>query len=551
MEVDDLRVSEGMKRALRSEGIERLYPHQVEAIEKGLMEGRNMVVSAPTASGKTLLAVLAAYRHLSEGRKVLYLTPLRALTTEKVAEFSSLFQEAGMNVKVRAASGDYDDRGDWLADSDLVVATYEKADSLVRHRARWLGDVRLVVVDEVHMIGDGERGPTLEMTVAKLMEVFEEPQMLCLSATIRNAEEIARWLDAGLVRSDFRPVPLKEGVLVEREGEIVFPDGSSRPIGNSGDGLLAAVKEGLRDDGQVLVFAMTRKRAEGYASRIANSLLEMGDSEVLTRYAARALEDRESPVSEVLASLIARGLAFHHAGLSFFHRSLIEDAFRSRALKVLCATTTLAAGVNLPARTVVIPEYRKYTGRGWSEELSVMEYKQLCGRAGRPKYDRVGYAILLAKSGREAEKLMSEYVLGEPERVWSALASERHLRSHVLSLIASGIAKSENSLFRTLGRSFFAHQHGTKVLSSKVEPVLEFLEENGMMRRSEVLEVTPLGKRVSELYIDPLTAVRIMELTSGDVGTLDLTLLQLIAMVPDMQDVPKPGVPKSVVSETL
>lgn len=548
MEVEALPVSEGMKRALRSEGVERLYPHQVSAIERGLMEGRSMVVSAPTASGKTLLAVLAAYRHLSEGRKVLYLTPLRALTTEKVTEFARLFGEAGMRVKVRAASGDYDDRGDWLSDSDLVVATYEKADSLVRHGASWLGRVRLIVVDEVHMIGDRERGPTLEMTVAKLLEVLGGPQVLCLSATIRNAEEIARWLDAELVRSDFRPVPLKEGVLVESENMVLFSDGTSRRLEEMGDGLLAAVRDGLRNDGQVLVFAMTRRKAEAYAKRIAGSLVELGDGEELSRYVARALEDRDSPSSEQLAELISRGVAFHHAGLSFHHRSLVEEAFRSRALKVLCATTTLAAGVNLPARTVVIPEYRKYAGSRGYEELSVMEYKQLCGRAGRPKYDRAGYAVLIARTPRAARELMNAYVLGEPEKVWSFLASERHLRSHVLSLVATEIATDEPSLHSILGRTFFAHQYGQGVLRNKVGPVLEFLEENGMIRRGKGIEATPLGRRVSELYIDPMTAVKMLELTSGDFVPEELATLAVVSMVPDMQDVPVPGVPKSVLS---
>lgn len=548
MEVEALQVSEGMKRALRSEGVERLYPHQVVAIERGLMEGKSMVVSAPTASGKTLLALLAAYRHLSEGWKVLYLTPLRALTTEKVAEFSRLFGEAGMRVRVRAASGDYEDRGDWLSDSDLIVATYEKADSLVRHGAPWLGKVRLVVVDEVHMIGDGERGPTLEMTVAKLLEVLGEPQVLCLSATIRNADELARWLGAELVRSDFRPVPLREGVLVESDGRVLFSDGTSKQVGEGGDGLLAAVREGLRDNGQVLVFAMTRRKAEAYAKRIAGSLVELGDGEELSRYVARALEDRDSPFSEQLAALISRGVAFHHAGLSFHHRSLVEEAFRSRALRVLCATTTLAAGVNLPARTVVIPEYRKYAGGGRYDELSVMEYKQLCGRAGRPKYDRVGYAVLIARTPSAARELMNAYVLGEPERVWSALASERHLRSHVLSLVASGIATDEPSLHRILGRTFFAHQYGPGVLRNRVGPVLEFLEENGMIRGGAGIEVTPLGKRVSELYIDPMTAVRTLELTSGDFVPEELAMLAVVSIVPDMQDVPVPGVPRSVLS---
>jgi superfamily II DNA or RNA helicase len=378
--VEDLDVPEGLKAALRREGVQILYPHQEEAIRRGLLEGRNMVVTAPTASGKTLLAILAAYRAISLGKKALYLTPLRALTSEKLAEFVRVFGESGLNFKVRAVSGDYDDPGEWLADYDLIVSTYEKADSLVRHGASWLGKVGLVVVDEVHMVGDRDRGPTLEMTVAKLQEVCGDPSFLCLSATVRNGEELAGWLEAELVKSDFRPVPLIEGVLAG--GRLLLSDGTSKTFEGS-DPLMEVVADSLRDGGQVLVFAMTRKRAEEYAAKIAGSLLELGDDGRLEEYAREVMEERESPFSERLASLIRRGVAFHHAGLSYHHRRTVEDAFRSRALRVLCSTTTLAAGVNLPARTVIIPEYRKFRGPGYVEELTVMEYKQLSGRAGK------------------------------------------------------------------------------------------------------------------------------------------------------------------------
>ncbi|MDJ0274711.1 MAG: DEAD/DEAH box helicase [Nitrososphaerota archaeon] len=546
--IEDLGLPEGLTRALRNEGVQVLYPHQEEAIRRGLLEGRNMVVTAPTASGKTLLAMLAAHRAISSGRKVLYLTPLRALTSEKLEEFSKVFRESGLGVRVRAVSGDYDDPGEWLAEYDLIVSTYEKADSLVRHGASWLGSVGLVVVDEVHMIGDRDRGPTLEMTVAKLQEACSEPSFLCLSATVRNGEELAGWLDAELIRSDFRPVPLIEGVFAG--GRLLLSDGTTRTL-EGPDPLMELVAESLRDGGQVLVFAMTRKRAEEYAARIAGSLLETGDDPRLEEYAREVLEERESPFSERLSLLIRRGVAFHHAGLSYHHRRTVEEAFRSRALRVLCSTTTLAAGVNLPARTVIIPEYRKFRGPGYVEELTVMEYKQLSGRAGRPQFDRVGYAILMARHVTDLHYLFEKYVRGLPERIVSSLASDRHLRSHVLSLIASGIARTETSLFRVLSRTFFAHQFGARVLLAKTEPVLEFLESHGMITRSGTLEVTPLGRRVSELYIDPLTAVRLLEIVQEQESLTELGALLAVSLTPDMRDVTYPAIHRSKVESML
>jgi len=526
--------------SLRREGIETLYPHQVEAIKRGLLDGRNMVISAPTASGKTLLATLAAHRQLAHGRKVLYLTPLRALTTEKYQEFSRVFENTERAVSIAAVSGDYDDPGEWLGRRDFIVSTYEKADSLVRHRATWLSDVGLVVIDEVHMIGEKERGPTLEMTISKLTEIIKDAQILCLSATIRNVDEIAEWLDAVPIVSNFRPVPLIEGVV--RGGTITLSDGATKRVKATGDPLTAVVSEGLLGGGQVLVFALTRRKAESYASKLAEVIpfVAQFSNEAkaeLERIAENILESEpESPFSERLGTLVERGVAFHHAGLGLAHRRLVEGAFRSRILPVICATPTLAAGVNLPARLVVIPELRRYDSHYGPSSISVMEYKQLCGRAGRPMYDKVGYALLIARNKEEEEYFLEKYVNGEPEKIYSCLGSDRHLRSHILSLIASELVKSELGLRRILSRTFYAHQFGVKIIEERVDTILEFLEENGMIRRDDGVSATPLGRRVSQLYIDPLSAIRIVQYLSDERHMTVTGMLQVICMTPDLTD---------------
>ncbi len=541
MRIEETGLPAWLVEALKTSGVETLYPPQAEALEKGLLEGRNLVVSSPTASGKTLIALMAAQRVLAGGAKVLYLTPLRALTAEKAADFRSLFLERGPGYRVLAVSGDYDDPGEWVGSGDVIVATYEKADSLVRHRARWLSSIGLVVVDEIHMLGDRERGPTLEMTIAKLLETIENPQLLGLSATIPNVKEIAEWLEATSIVSNFRPVPLKEGVA--RHDRITFGDGSTMRLRSPGDLLSAIVAEGLMGGGQVLVFALTRRRAEQLAEKLVGVIQAMEgqisvDWEGLRDYAKRIREsEKESPFAERLARLMEQGSSFHHAGLGHLHRAAIVEAFKERVLPLICATPTLAAGVNLPARMVVIPEMRRYSSRLGSAALSVTEYKQFCGRAGRPMYDEVGYAILLANSKAEEEYLLERYVRGEPERVYSALGNERHLRSHVLSLIASGLTSSEHGLARMIGRTFYAHIFGPKSLNMRIEQVLETLERYFMISREEGLKATRLGHRVSELYIDPLTAVRILELTAGLERLSPLQALQIICLTPDMGDV--------------
>lgn len=555
MRVSELGIPDWLLHSLGERGIRELYPHQAEAVRRGLLEGRDIVVAAPTASGKTLIATLAAERCLRRGRKVLYLTPLRALTSEKYAEFSGLFAGSSPPLRIAAASSDYDDPGDWLGRMDFIVATYEKADSLIRHNAGWMGEVGLLVIDEVHMIGDRERGPTLEMTIAKMLEINGDAQLLCLSATIKNVSEIADWLGAEPLISDFRPVPLREGVFFR--DRIRFKDGGVKKLKPIGDPLSTLVMDSVEEGGQTLVFALTRRRAEQYAARLADvtdyAVRASGEmASALKEYAGAILEaDRESPFSERLAQLVAKGAAFHHAGLGYGHRRIIEEAFRARVLPVICATPTLAAGVNLPARTVVIPELRRYDVRLGLSALSVMEYKQLCGRAGRPTYDKVGYAVIVARGREEAEILSSRYIHGKPEKIVSSLGSERHLRSHVLSLIATGLAASEKGLRHLMERTLFARQFGFEAMSEKMDDVLSFLERHGMVLRADGLVATRLGVRVSQLYVDPLSAVVILQHSREEGPLSEEAMLQIVCLTPDVSELRVARIRRPVVERYL
>ncbi|MEM4294904.1 MAG: DEAD/DEAH box helicase, partial [Candidatus Caldarchaeum sp.] len=214
-----------LREAVKRYGVSEFYPPQTEALEKGLLDGRRLMVSTPTASGKTLIAMMAAYKHVVEGGKVLYLTPLRALASEKLNEFSLFL---GGEFRAVASTGDYDSADPWLESYDVIVATNEKADSLLRHRAPWIEKISLLVADEVHLLGDSDRGPTLEMTLTRMLANNPEAQLIALSATAPNAQEIAAWLGADLVSMNWRPVPLREGVYLR--GEVVYSDNQSRKV---------------------------------------------------------------------------------------------------------------------------------------------------------------------------------------------------------------------------------------------------------------------------------------------------------------------------------
>ncbi len=204
-----------------NEGIKDLRPAQEKAILKGLLDKRNLLVCTPTASGKTLIAELAMLnRILNEHVKAVYIVPLKALANEKFKEFKRKYEHL---IKIAISIGDFDSNDAYLMDYDLIITTSEKFDSLIRHKAPWLAMVKVVVVDEIHLLNDVGRGPTLEMVITILNHLLKEVQIIGLSATIGNPRDLAKWLKAELVIDNWRPVKLKKGILLNNK--IEFFDG--------------------------------------------------------------------------------------------------------------------------------------------------------------------------------------------------------------------------------------------------------------------------------------------------------------------------------------
>ncbi|MCZ2855933.1 MAG: DEAD/DEAH box helicase [Candidatus Bathyarchaeota archaeon] len=543
MKIEDLAIPEAAKQVIIKSGITDLYPPQEEAICEGALDGKNLVLASPTASGKTLIAELCALKHiLKKNGKVLYLTPLRALASEKFEElkkYSSLRKANGRKIRVGISTGEYDSSDNWLERYDIIISTNEKADSLLRHRTKWMNEISLIVADEVHLLNDKDRGPTLEVVLARLLQINPNSQLLALSATIRNAEEAAEWLNANYITTQWRPVVLKEGVA--RQNEILFKDGGATKIENqSKNPAVNLALHIVRSGGQALIFASTRKNSVSLAKKASvevNSLLSKPLKRFLQRLSEQVLVAGErTRISDLLAELVKRGTAFHHAGLGSAHRRLIEKAFRNGKIKVLTATPTLAFGVNLPARMVVVHDYRRYEPGYGYYPISVLEYKQMAGRAGRPRYDKVGEAILLAKNEDEQDYLLENYVLAQPERIWSKLAVERVLRSHVLATIAADFAHTEQGIYDFFGKTFYAYQYEAKAIQGVITKILKFLYDERMIDVSgKDIYATRFGRRISELYIDPVTGVLIRDALQTRAPMLTgLSYLHMIARTPDM-----------------
>lgn len=512
MKVSRLNLPKPAIEFLNSLGYVTLYPPQEGSIKAGVLDGKSLLVSTPTASGKTLIALLAIINHLySKKGKIVYLSPLKALASEKFSEFKKLESiDFGRKIKVHISTGDYEVADKNLEKSDITVLTNEKMDSIIRHGAEWIEDIALVIADEIHLLGDEERGSTLEIILTKMKLLQKKPQILALSATVTNASEISAWLGCDLVESDWRPVPLWEGVY--EGGTVTMKNGRNFEVETSlrGPPVDLAI-DSLKSGGQAILFAETRARSVSLATKAADvvgsSLVEEEKKE-LDKASKKILDGNEhTDLIKNLAALVKKGVAFHHAGLNQSCREIVELEFRNGKIKLLAATPTLAAGVNLPARRVVISNISRYDAKfGANKPISILEYKQLCGRAGRPQYDSFGEAIIVGNSN--GAELIDYYVNGEPEPILSQLTSERALRTHVLSLISTSPAIKKNEMLDFFAETLAGSQMRKSTMKFKIQITLDYLNLEGLIiEKGERFVATEFGKKTSMLYIDPLTAV--------------------------------------------
>ncbi len=508
-------------------GISELYPPQAECVNQGMFNRKNLIVAIPTASGKTLVAEMAMHSHIAAGGKCLYIVPLKALASEKYDEFSN------KGVRVGIATGDLDRRDDMLGRNDIIVATSEKVDSLLRNNARWISDITLVVVDEVHLIDSDNRGPTLEVVIAKMRYRNPAMQVIGLSATIGNPKILAGWLDAELVTSTWRPVDLRQGVFYNNRIHFRHGERAVKQVSKSFDDLNLCL-DTIAEGGQCLVFVSSRRNAEAFAKRAASAI--KCEDPALTAYSEKLGSLAETEMVKTLAACVAKGAAFHHAGLSRPERAIVEDGFRKGLIKCISSTPTLAAGLNLPARRVIIRDYLRFSSGEGMQPIPASEYHQMAGRAGRPRLDPYGEAVLIAKDEGQIEDLFEWYIEAAAEDIHSKIAEPAALYTHVLSLIASGFAKTRTELTEFMDRTFYVHEHRQgRMMKKAVDAALAFLVSSEMVVEvGENLGATEFGSMVSRLYIDPRSAEMIVRALREQKDYADLGVLQVICSTPDM-----------------
>ncbi|MFB6309642.1 MAG: DEAD/DEAH box helicase [Salinirussus sp.] len=510
---------------------ERFNRVQAATIPTLLDRDDNVVVSAPTASGKTAIAEVAICNTLKAGGTALYLAPLRALTNEMEREWER-FEDLGYSVVVVTGERDLDPSRARRA--DILVMTPEKADSATRkHQSRrydFITDIDCLVVDEVHLLDADRRGSVLEATVARLQDLCD-PRVVALSATMQNVDDVAEWLDVPDrsifdIEESARPVPLEADVTTYKHGENAFADKYRRLYR-----ALDVVEPHLRDNGGALIFVASRRDAVRAAEAARDEIDDRG-----LDVGPRGTYDHHTKTQELenedLRDCVLDGVAFHHAGLSQTDRNRVEEWFRDSRIQLLISTTTLAWGVNLPARCVVIRDTSFHDPLEGDVELNPLDMRQMIGRAGRPGYDERGYAWVVCDPS-SADRYRR--ILREGAPIESRLGDT--LLEHCNAEIALGAIGTIEEAKEWLSRTFFVVRPGGADPETRLEEAIESLSGRGFVDRDETnLDSTPLGRLASRYYLRLPTAERFADHAQAGDLTPD-SILRAVAQAAEFESV--------------
>ncbi|XP_070647808.1 helicase POLQ-like isoform X3 [Bos indicus] len=539
-------------------GIEKLYEWQHTCLTlKSVQERKNLIYSLPTSGGKTLVAeILMLQELLCRRRDVLMILPYVAIVQEKISGLSSFGIELGFFVEEYAGSKGKFPPIKRREKKSLYIATIEKGHSLVNSLIETgrISSLGLVVVDELHMIGEGTRGAILEMTLAKILYTSKTTQIIGMSATLNNVEDLQKFLQAEYYTSQFRPVELKEYLKIN---DTIYEVNSRAENGMTfsrllnykysdtlkkmdPDHLVALVTEVIPSY-SCLVFCPTKKNCENVAEMICKSLSKeyLKHKEKEKQEVIQNLKNVSGGnLCRVLRHTIPFGVAYHHSGLTSDERKLLEEAYSTGVLCLFTCTSTLAAGVNLPARRVILRA--PYVAK---EFLKRNQYKQMIGRAGRAGIDSVGESILILQ---EKDKQQVLQLISKPlENCYSHLVQEftKGIQTLFLSLIGLKIATNLDDIYCFMSGTFFGVQQKVLLKEKSLWEItmesLRYLTEKGLLQKDTMcgseeefqnnFHITKLGRASFKGTIDlAYCDILYRDLKKGLEGLMLESLLHLI-----------------------
>lgn len=484
VKMEELKLSTELKNIFKGHG-EYLLPVQALTLDNGLLEGENLLVVSATASGKTLIGELAGVPGAMKGKKFIFLTPLVALANQKYRDFKKKYNKLGLKVSIRVgmsrinAKEELSIHDDRVNDADIIVGTYEGIDFLLRSgKSAELGDLGTVVVDEIHMLDDEERGPRLKGLIRRLQSIFPDLQMIGLSATIKNPNEIAEEFRMKLVEYDRRPVPLERHLIFtrsEHDKEDIMTKLARKEYKNIST-------RGYH--GQTIIFTNSRRKTHSIADY-----------------------------------LVKRGIkaAAYHAGLSYSKKTRIEKDFLKQKMSTVVTTAALAAGVDFPASQVIFETLTM--GNKW---LTPNEFSQMLGRAGRPTYHDMGKVYLIPEVGLkyddETEDMRAVALLNSDVESINVHFSEDAVVEQVLSDVCAGIADNVQMLKK---------EYEEEDIPMDIDQACNLILDYGFVReKQDTLVPTRYGRAVSMSFLNYMDADHIKKniLAKKPVEPLDIAL---------------------------
>ena len=399
---------------LKKTGFKEYFPYQKKAIKKMLESPeKNFLLKAPTGAGKTLMVANVIEQHLRDGERVLYAVPSRKLRKDKVRELS------GMLISCRKISIAGEGKSDW--DADIVVGTFEGIYRACLARKGLLSKFGLAVLNDFHTLYDKRRGCELEKLITLLK--MNNIRIIALSATIEPINLLSKWMNAEpiIIPDDVRPVKVEKNVLVMDKEETLE--------------WIAEQKDTLKP---AIIFNGTKNNTESRAKKLAAMLPLLKNTDEIKEELVDRKGDALDEDEEMLAETLSRGVAWHHADLPDYAKDLVEEWFNDGFIEFLFATTTLAHGVNTPAKTVVIMDIYRY-----GSLIPVHEWLQMAGRAGRPGYSDVGYVFTVVGKESDAEIVEVEYHEGKIDGCESQLQDEDNLAKTLMELIYTGYKRDQ------------------------------------------------------------------------------------------------------------
>ncbi|MGH2613235.1 MAG: DEAD/DEAH box helicase [Rhabdochlamydiaceae bacterium] len=522
----EYRLPINVKKYIEHQGIseDRLFPIQQDFVNRGLIFRRkNVCVFGYPGAGKTLVAEMTMVHELTEGGKALYCTPYKALDWQKYNDFSESFK-IFPNSKISIADGDNRISANQLLESDIIIATYEWVLGAIREKDPWLDKITLVCADELTLLGDEERGGSIDTVLTSLKNMSQKPRIVTISSLVGNALPISGWLEAEPLIEN-RPafqMPIEENMVYREKDKMIImsKEGNRSEITTDKSPFEFIVENNLKQDKTTIVFTGIKPSAE----KIAKDLLKLHEpNPVLKKMSDEFLSNmsHRTTQAEDVCRLVSSGIAYHHAGLQKPLRKFIEKLLHQNLLRTVVATTTLSHGVNYRIDSAIIE-------LGWFDlvkgSLPVYEYLNLKGRTGRPGKSRSAsiYLIAWSLSGLKPDEIFTKYFLSTPEPIWPISTFNKDRMELMLLSHSKPELDLEGTISSMKGTLQYINEPNTKFQSAKI--IESLLDTKLLQKDGKKISATTLGENIIRSNLSPSDAIKISSIPR-DSGVDDLLSL--------------------------